>query len=343
MIRNIAILVANDLAVAFRNKTLCLVLFVPIFVFSVLILVDGEGASKTLRIGLLENRDYPADLLHGLQSAGQAFAISWLPDEGEGRRWLKGKKGDGVLVPLESEPRVAVLVTERTSPRTIAMVEGLTEVQRALEDGRHNWVSEIRVLYAGGIERQMAPTWILMLILLVGFIVLPMQVAEEKEKRLVLGLMQTPLGEAEWLTAKICLGMILIALAALLFHLMAGWAFDLGVGPAYIAFIVAGGFCFSAFGILVGSLCRTQASARTLGVICYLPHLLPSSLSDFSQTLSMAAPFFLSHEFYVPTRSILLEGMALSDFQPQWVALIAAGMLAALLSLRLIKKRWLMG
>ena len=102
----------------------------------------------------------------------------------------------------------------------MAIVEGVTGLQRALEGKSKNWISDIRTLQESGIQRQMLPTWILMLVLLVGFIVLPAQVAEEKEKKLLLGLLQTPIREVEWLLAKVSFGTILIAIAALFLHLL---------------------------------------------------------------------------------------------------------------------------
>jgi ABC-2 type transport system permease protein len=139
-----------------------------------------------------------------------------------------------------------------------------------------------------------------MLVLLVGFIVLPTQVAEEKEKKLLLGLLQTPIREVEWLLAKVFLGMILIAVATLFLHLLIAFDLDRGSRLSYVAFLMAGGFCFSAFGIFVGFLCRTQTSARTLGVLFYLSHLLPTALTDFSQTLNSVAPLVPSFQFYRP-------------------------------------------
>ena len=139
-----------------------------------------------------------------------------------------------------------------------------------------------------------------MLVLLVGFIVLPTQVAEEKEKKLLLGLLQTPIREVEWLLAKVFLGMILIAVATLFLHLLIAFDLDRGSSLSYVAFLMAGGFCFSAFGIFFGFLCRTQTSARTLGVLFYLPHLLPTALTDFSQTLNSVAPLVPSFQFYRP-------------------------------------------
>ncbi len=224
----------------------------------------------------------------------------------------------------------------------MAIVESVSELQRALEGKSKNWISEIRSLQESGLQRQMLPTWILMLVLLVGFIVLPAQVAEEKEKKLLLGLLQTPIREVEWLLAKVCLGMILIGVAALFLHLLMKFDFALGGGLNYLAFLMAGGFCFSAFGIFVGFLCRTQASARTLGVLFYLPHLLPSALSDFSQKLNSVAPLLPSYQFYRPIKSILLEGAGVSDFPLELISLFGVGLFTSFLSYRLMKKRWLM-
>jgi ABC-2 type transport system permease protein len=93
---------------------------------------------------------------------------------------------------------------------------------------------------------------------------------------------------------------------------------------------------------LVGFLCRTQASARTLGVLFYLPHLLPSALADFSEKLNSVAPLIPSYPFYRPIRSILLDGSGVSDFPLQLLALLGVGVFTSFLSLQLMKKRWLM-
>jgi ABC-2 type transport system permease protein len=344
MIRNIAILTVNDLAVAFKNKSLYLILFIPIFIFLAMTLVDaGDPGARKMNIGLLDNEKYPAAMVRGLRSADQAFAVSRLADEEAGKRWLKEKDGDGVLVPFGSEGEsVALIVVERASLRTVAIVESVSELQRVLEGRSRNWIAEIRSLHEGAIQKQMLPTWILMLLLTVGFIVLPAQVAEEKEKKLLLGLLQTPIREVEWLLAKVCLGTILTCVAALLLQLLTRFDFDLAGASSYSAFLMIGGFSFSAFGVLVGFLCRTQASARTLGVLFYLPHLLPSALSDFSRQLNAVAPFIPSYPFYGPIKSILLEDASAFDFPVEWISLFGIGLLATFLSHRLMKNRWLM-
>jgi len=344
MIRNVVILTFNDLAIAFKNKTLYLILFIPLFVFVALQLVDGNELDvQKINIGLLEQGNYPPAMIQSLQSADRAFAVSWFPNEEEGKRWLKERNGDGVLVPSGNTAEdCTLIVLAKDTFQTVAIVEGVTGLQRALEGKSKNWISEVRPLQESGIQRQMLPTWILMLVLLVGFIVLPAQVAEEKEKKLLLGLLQTPMRELEWLLAKISYGTILIAIAALFLHLLTRFDFELNGGLSYLAFLMAGGFCFSSFGVFVGFLCRTQASARTLGVLFYLPHLLPSALSDFSKTLNTVAPLLPSYQFYRPIKSILLEGGGISDFPLELISLLGVGLVTSLLSYRLMKKRWLM-
>jgi ABC-2 type transport system permease protein len=110
----------------------------------------------------------------------------------------------------------------------------------------------------------------------------------------------------------------------------------------YIVFIAAGSYCFSAYGVFLGFLCRNQASARTLGVIFYLPHLLPSAMSDVSQKLTAIAPLLPSYQLYKPLQSILLENGRIANMTFDWIYLVLLGSLMFYLSFLLMKKRWLM-
>jgi ABC-2 type transport system permease protein len=241
-----------------------------------------------------------------------------------------------------AEESGTLVVLDKTSLKTLTITESVSNLQRALEGRSGNWITRILPLRDSGIQRQMLPTWILVLVLIVGFIVMPAQVAEEKEKKLLLGLLQTPIGEAEWLLAKVSFGMISIVIAALLLHFLTNAGSGHGSGLSYFAFLLAGGFCFSAFGVLVGFLCQTQATARTLGVLFYLPHLLPSALADFSKTLNSVAPLLPSYQLYRPVKSILLDGGSAGDFSVELIFLLGFGFLCLLAAYLLIKKRWLM-
>jgi ABC-2 type transport system permease protein len=342
MIRNIITLTLNDLAIAFKNKTIYLILFIPLFVFISLKFVDQKDATfGKIKIGLIQNETYPPVIMKSIKAAATVFAISWLSHEEEGKRRLKEKKLDGILIRSEKEPqRVKLIVLTKASFQTLAIVESFSALQIAGEGKSKNWLSAIKPLQDSGIQKQTLPTWVLMLVLLVSFIITPAQVAEEKEKKLLLGLLLTPMREFEWLLAKLFSGMILIHLAVLFLHLPG--KFEFGNSLSYAAFIGAGSFSFISFGICAGFLCRSQASARTLGVIFYLPLLLPAALSDVSQKLNTVAPLLPSYQFYGPIKAILLEGGRISNFSREWVYLIFVGLLACFLSYRLMKKRWLM-
>jgi ABC-2 type transport system permease protein len=342
MVRNIITLTLNDLAIAFKNKTIFLILFIPFFVFFSLKLVDRVAADhKQINIGLVQKENYAPVILQTIDSANKVFTVSRVANEDEGKRWLKEKKIDGLLLKSEKELKSVVLVVlKKESLVTLSIVENLSALQTAVEGKSINWISDIKPIQQGGIQKQTLPTWTLMLVLLVSFIIMPAQVAEEKEKKLLLALLQTPMREIEWLIAKVFLGMILILIAVLFLHLLG--QFDFGNALSYAAFIVVGSFCFSSYGIFLGFLCRNQASARTLGVIFYLPHLLPSALSDFSQKLTAVAPFLPSYQFYEPIRSILLEEGRISNLSLEWIYLLIVGLVTFFFAYILMKKRWLM-
>lgn len=342
MIRNIITLTLNDLAMAFKNKSIYLILFIPFFVFFALKLIDIEGTDfKKINIGLVQNEWVAPVILNAIESNDKAFNVFRVLSEGEGKQQLKEKKIDGLLLRSEKEQdSLTLVVLKKESLLTLSIVETFSALQKAVEGNRINWISDIKPLQEHGIQKQTLPTWILMLVLLVSFIIMPAQIAEEKEKKLLLALLQTPMREIEWLIAKLFLGMILILIAVLFIHLLGH--FDFGDGVSYAVFILVGSFCFSAYGIFLGFLCRNQASARTLGVIFYLPHLLPSALSDFSQKLTVVAPFLPSYQFYEPVKSILLEEGRISNLTREWIYLLLAGLLTFFFAYHLMKKRWLM-
>lgn len=342
MIRNIITLTLNDLAIAFKNKTIFLILFIPFFVYVSLMLVDRTDEEfKKINIGLIQSETYAPVILDAVQSADTLFAISFVSSEEQGKKWLKEKKIDGLLLKSEEEQAGLVLVVlKKESMLSLSIVESFSALQKAAEGKRIDWISDIQPLQEGGIQKQTLPTWILMLVLLVSFIILPAQVAEEKERKLLLALLQTPMREIEWLTAKLLLGMILIFIAVLFLHLMG--RFDFQNVVSYIAFIGVGSFCFSSYGIFLGFLCRNQSSARTLGVIFYLPHLLPSALSEFSKKLTAVAPFLPSYPFYKSVKSILLDDADISALSLNWIYLLFVGLFTFFLAYRLMKKRWLM-
>lgn len=340
--KNILVLTLNDLAIAVKNKTLVLVLFIPIFVFIALNLVDkADVEANIIKIGMLQDQTYPAEMAQSIEAADQVFAVTWLENQEQALRLLKDHKIDGIVTNNEQQPNsLALLVLKKESLHTIAIVQSFSALQKAVEGHPPSWVSQISSLQHSSMQRETLPTWILMVILLVGFIILPAQIAEEKEKKLLLGLLQTPIHEAQWLAAKLITGMVLAVTATLLLHLLSN------VWPqhvlSYLAFILVGSFCFSAYGVFLGFLCRNQASARTLGVIVYLPHLLPSAMADVSQKLTAVAPLLPSYQLFEPLQSILLEDGSMANRSFDLIYLLLLGVVMFYLAYRLMKRRWLM-
>ncbi len=341
MIRNIITLVLNDFAISFKNKSIFLILFVPIFIVISLKLTDRSDQSfQKINIGLIQNEIYPAAIMKNITAAEKVFTV-YRVNPVDGRKLLKDRKLDGILIKNMKEPESLTLeVLRKESLQTTAIVESFSALQKSATGAGKSWISDIAPLQDGGVQKQMLPAWVLMVVLLVSFIIIPAQVAEEKEKNLLIGLLQTPMREIEWLIAKLLTGLVLINIAVTVLHLSVGYySFE---RPGYILFLEAGSFCFISAGILLGFLCRTQASARTLGVLIYIPLLIPSALSDFSVKLNTFASFVPSYQLYNPLRSIFLENSGMSYFLKEWILLFLLGTVTFLFSHTLMKRRWLM-
>ena len=343
MIRTVLILLAHDLAVAFKNKTVYLIVGIPLFVYATLTLVDPTGARMApAKIAWLRTASYPYVVFENIRRASDQFDVRWAANEVEATQWLKERKVDGFLMPAGGgESRLQLTVARQASAETLGILQRFSALQAAAEGRAPGWIAAVHPLQTSSIQRQTLPTWILMMVLLVGFIVLPAQVAEEKEKQLLLGWMQTPVRESEWLVSKLAYGMVLMLASVATLQGMGG-KLSLALGAGCLAMLCAGGFCFGALGICLGLLCRNQASARTLGVLCYLPLLLPAALSDMSQELRLVAPWIPSYQLYEPLRAMLLEGGGMGVHTQAGIILVAIGLLACLASHRLLKKRWLM-
>lgn len=342
MIRPLTILTLHDLAIACKNKSVFLMVFIPLFVICSLKLVDRVGTDGSASsIAIVAGEGALSGKLQGVLAAKALFQVSVVASEAIGRQQLKDNLLHGLLLRSAGVSDVLTLVVlKKESLHTLAIVEKISLLQRRAEGRSVQWLSDVTAIQKGGMQSQTLPTWILMLVLLVGFIILPAQVAEEKEKQQLLALLQTPMREIEWLLAKVCSGMLLISAALLMLFLLGAFTTGFTVGCAVM--IAGGAFCFCACGVLLGFLCRTQASARTLGVMCYLPHLLPSALADFSHTLSSIAPFLASYQLYDPLKNMLLNGSTLAGHGAALCYLLVVGCVALCCSLLLMKRRWLM-
>src|SRR4051812_27604819 len=116
MIKNIITLTMNDLAIAFKNKTLFLIIFLPIFVFFILKMVDTKGQEfQKINIGFIRNETYPPTVINSINSADKIFNIIYVDSQEEGSKLLKEKKLNGLL--LKSEELVVV---KKTSLSTLS-------------------------------------------------------------------------------------------------------------------------------------------------------------------------------------------------------------------------------
>jgi len=135
MMKNILVLAFNDLAIAFKNKTFFLILFIPLFVFVSLNLVDRPDAeSGKVKIGLIQNYAYAPEITRSLKAADKLIDVTWIKDEMEGIRLLKEHKIDGILSKNEKiSDSLSLLVIKKDSLQTLVIVQNISALQKAAE------------------------------------------------------------------------------------------------------------------------------------------------------------------------------------------------------------------
>ncbi len=342
--KNILILLFHDFAFAIKSKSIFLVLFIPLFVFASEYLLDqSKSEVGKLKVGVVtaDTTNSSSPLTQLLQQAEETVDITQVKNEDQGRQLLTDHSVQAVV--LDQKPpskQLSLIVLRKDSVETLAIIQLFSTLQRMHEKNNPSWISEIKSVREGGLRSLTLTTWILMLVLLVGFIILPAQVAEEKEKKLILALLQTPVDEKQWLISKILFGTLLSLVAVILLMLLS--QFSPKNQLACFVFLAIGGYCFSAAGIFLGLLCRQQASARTLGFVFYLPLLLPSALSDFSKKLTAVAPFMPSYQFFSPLHDLIFDQITWNLLIFPMAYLLILGSVLLGLSFILMKKRWLM-
>ena len=86
MIRNILILLFNDLAITLKNKTFFLILFIPLFVFISLKFTDQANEHiDQVKIGLIQGTSYAPHIIKNIKEAEQIIAVTWVQNERKGR------------------------------------------------------------------------------------------------------------------------------------------------------------------------------------------------------------------------------------------------------------------
>ena len=152
MMTNVFILAWNDLAIAFKNKTFLLILFIPLFVFVTLNLVDQTGVdAPTIHIGMIRQDALDPAITESIAAADTLVEITWIADVDEGTRLLKERTRDGVLSSNGETPdSLALTVLKKDSINTLAILQTFSALQKAAEGSGPDWITDVNSLHEGG-------------------------------------------------------------------------------------------------------------------------------------------------------------------------------------------------
>lgn len=127
--------------------------------------------------------------------------------------------------------------------------------------------------------------WLAITIAMIGIVVMSGDLAEEKDNKTLEGIYIAPISNQLFLSSKIISGTILALITAiiiLIFNLFIESSLTINSLLLILPILLAGALIFNIIGIIIGLKSKSQSSARSLATIIYFLIVFPGLLATFS-------------------------------------------------------------
>lgn len=141
-------------------------------------------------------------------------------------------------------------------------------------------IKELRVITA---KQKMLDLWLLLTIILIGVSVIPMSLAEEKEKKTLDAVLLTPISEREIILSKGMWGSFLILINAIVLLLLNNGL--TGNNGLLAVILLLGIFSIVGIGLFIAIFSPTQSTASIVGTLVMVVLLVSAQAADFSDPI----------------------------------------------------------
>lgn len=323
-VSRLLVLLGKEFREAVRNRTLLVVILLPLVASVSLAWLQREGStplelgvsreaypvlSHVLPPSLVRLHPYPAADEEGRDDGGETSEMAgYAPGRARWDGWIEAGPDFAARL-ARGEPAPVKLVLNPQRPALHRMMAAqLPLVLAQLRSGPPLLAVEVEGLEEAAAGTPLLSVWITVTAVMIGVMIMGGNLAEERDKGTLLALVTTPASLGEILLAKACYGTLLItgmgALMLALHRIAAPRA-----AAALIA-LLPGALFFTVLGLLLGFLARNQATARSWGTLLYLPLLIPVFGHDSSPWLHAWAPYFPSYRLLAGLDAALSPGLA---------------------------------
>ncbi len=318
--------ISKDMKEFFRNKTIIIVIILPLLASLFFLIIEDAGLNKEFNLGLIDQNNtefnqYVSNNIANLNLINYNNIESAQKDV--------GSNIDGIIEINSKENYNIYLDASNTNSYFF--------LQNQIEQILDNYLNikpqySIQVIPLNQIEGRLnfLPIWLTITITMIGVLIISGNLAEEKENKTMDAVFIAPAYNYLFLIGKILSGVLLSTFTALIMLFINGFYRQpiINIFLVFIAIFLSS-LVFNVIGLIIGAKSESQSSARSIGTIIYFPLLFPTLIYNLSEITELIAKFFPTYYLFQLINNLLSVDV---NYSIIWYNLFILGIFAVVLS-----------
>jgi ABC-2 type transport system permease protein len=314
--------ISKDMKEFFRNKTIIIVILLPLLASLFFLIIEDAGLNKEFNLGLVDeiNSDFNQFVSNNIANLN---LINF--SEIENAQKEVGNNIDGIIEIKSGQNFNIYLDASNTNSYFF--------LQNQIENIIENYLNiepqySIQVYALNQIEGRLnfLPIWLTITITMIGVLIISGNLAEEKENKTMDAVYIAPAYNHLFLIGKILSGVTLSTVTALIMLFINGF-YRQPITNILLVFL--GSLVFNVIGLIIGAISETQSSARSIGTVIYFPLLFPTLIYNLSEITELIAKFFPTYYLFQVVNNLLSIDV---NYSRIWYNLFILGIFAVVLS-----------
>ncbi|MFW5790244.1 MAG: ABC transporter permease [Bacillota bacterium] len=276
-LRLIISLIKKDLLYFFRNKTILIVVILPVLASIFFLIIETGLFQIEYDLGLITENN------HEFASSNHQ-PINFIEYQSSEDARANLDTLDGFLE-LKADDQFKLYLNQLDPTEMLIIERYLNEFIISSMDYTMPFELDIELIDNQSPFNDLISLWLAITVAMIGIVVMSGDLAEEKDNKTLEGIYIAPVSNHLFLSSKIISGTILALITAiiiLIFNLFIESSLTISSLLLTIPVLLAGSLIFNIIGIIIGLKSKSQSSARSLATIIYFLVVFPGLLATFS-------------------------------------------------------------
>lgn len=298
--RRIYSIIKKEFLESFKNKTVLIVILLPVLASLLFSIVGSNEIDKVFNIAVVEEESAFSIFLNDVDN----IQVRSFQDVDEGIQLLKSGQIDGLI---RNDGGFTVYLDSSQSLTYFFLKDNLENLIEIYLNKTPDLNIEFVPLNSTISSLSFLPVWITITVTMIGVLIISGSFAEEKENKTLYSIIISPASKFDILVGKGIFGVLFTFITISIMCFLNG-VFSIGfinIIKLSTAIIVAS-VSFTSIGLLIGSFTDTQSTARSVGTIIYFPLLFPTLIADLSNFTRVFAKLFPTYYLFSIIEKLLI-------------------------------------